>query len=166
MKWTLYQVLTLVLLSLLMWGLEFISDKRAFQFQSAGWAVVIPGYATVLIIALVISCFFLIFLFEAKKEKSIFQNSAWRKMPVICLITGLFSVFLFIAAGAFGPLFEWVEQWRFLLYIFFVYFLLLLFLFIFSLEHRNKGYRRPYEKTIKISYFWTLILFVAFYLLL
>lgn len=58
-------------------------------------------------------------------------------MPKICVTVGILSVILFLIGGTVGPVMAWVEQWRSLLYVFLIYFLFLIFLFIFSIEHKR-----------------------------
>ncbi|QOY35514.1 hypothetical protein AWH56_022990 [Anaerobacillus isosaccharinicus] len=165
MKWSIFQVVTVSFIFLFMWFLEHISGNRTIQPSNGEWTAVNSSYMTFLILALVVSCFYLLFLFEAKKAKTIFESSVWSRMPKICIIGGALSAILFIIGGTLGPIFEWVQQWRFLLYIFLVYFLLLVYVFIFSVEHKNKEFKKPYEKTILSSYFWTIAIFIVLFFL-
>jgi len=142
-----------------MWYLEYITGNRTIQISSG--TAVNSSFVTFFIVALVISCFYLLFLFEAKKKKSIFASKVWAIMPIISINLGGLSTILFIIGGAIGPVFDWVQQWRFLLYIFFVYFLLLVFVFIFSIEHKKQRFKKSHEKAIHISYSWTLVLFLV-----
>ena len=59
----------------------------------------------------------------------------------------------------------WVEQWRFTIYVFLVYFLFLIFLFIFSFEYKKQRTSQQSQKSIHISYAWTLLVFFVLYFL-
>ncbi|UCZ53484.1 hypothetical protein LGQ02_01395 [Bacillus shivajii] len=159
MKWSILQISTAFAIIAIMAVLEFQTGYRTMEPTTGQWTPVYSAYVTFFIIALVISCFYFLFLFEAKKEKSLFSRKMWGNMPKKVLIVGALSAVLFIALGATGMVFEWVEEWRFLLYIFLVYFLFLIYVFIFSFEHKMKKFAKPYEKTAFISYIWTLLLF-------
>ena len=166
MKWSLFQLLTLTFIIFIMWFLEYITGNRTIQISSGEWTAVNSSLVPFFIVALLMSCFYLLFLFEAKKEKSIFASKVWTNMPIIFITLGVLSSILFIIGGAMGPVFEWVQQWRFLVYIFLVYFLLLVFLFIFSIEHKKQGLKKPYEKSVHVSYSWTLVIFLVLFVFL
>ncbi|WP_047980952.1 hypothetical protein [Ornithinibacillus contaminans] len=165
MKWSLYQILMISLIVVSMWSLEYISGNKTIQPVSGEWTAVNSAYGTFFIVALVVTFFYLIFLFEAKKEKSCLNHPIWTIMPKISVIVGILSTILFIIGGTIGPIMTWVEQWRSLLYVFFVYFLFLIFLFIFSFEHKKQRASQQSQKSIHISYIWTLILFFVLYFL-
>lgn len=165
MKWSLYQILMVFLIIVSMWLLEYTSENTSNQPVSEGWTAVNSAFDTFFIVALVVTFFYLIFLFEAKKEKSFLNHSIWSVMPKICIAIGILSVILFIIGGTMGPIMTWVEQWRSLLYVFLVYFLFLIFLFIFSLEHKKQRSSQQSEKTIHTSYIWTLLLFFFLFFL-
>lgn len=163
MKWSLYQILMIIFIVVSMWLLEYTSENRTVQSTSGEWTAVISPYATFFIVALVVTFIYLIFLFEAKKDKSFLNHSIWNNMPKISVILGIVSVILFIIGGTIGPVMTWVEQWRSLLYVLFVYFLFLIFLFIFSIEHKNQRATKHRQRSIHISFIWTLLLFFVLY---
>ncbi|MGJ9460634.1 hypothetical protein [Oceanobacillus sp. CF4.6] len=165
MKWSLYQILMISLIVVSMWSLEYISGNRTTQPMSGEWTAVNSAYGTFFIVALVVTFFYLIFLFEAKKEKSFLNHPIWAIMPKISVIVGILSTILFIIGGTIGPVMTWVEQWRSLLYVFFVYFLFLIFLFIFSIEHKNQRSPQQSKKSIHFSFVWTLLLFFVLFFL-
>lgn len=68
-KWTIYQILMLFLIFFQMWFLEYINEIRIIQHSPNGWSAINSAFVTFLIMALVITCFYLIFLFESKKKK-------------------------------------------------------------------------------------------------
>lgn len=165
MKWSLYQILMILFIVVSMWLLEYTSENRTAQSTSGEWTTVISSYGTFFIVALVVTFIYFIFLIEAKKDKSVLRYPFWENMPKITVAVGILSVILFIVGGTMGPIMTWVEQWRSLLYVFFVYFLFLIFLFIFSLEHKKERASQQNQKSIHISYVWTLLAFFAIYFL-
>ncbi|MGM0845621.1 MAG: hypothetical protein ACQEUT_11640 [Bacillota bacterium] len=166
MKWSILQILAAFLMAVLMWGLEINSESINLQTSSGGWTAVNSPLLTFLMIVLIMTGIYLIFLFEAKKDSPIFRLSIWLRMPAILVAAGVLSVILFILGGTIGPLMEWVSQWRFLLYVFLIYFLLLIFLFIFSIELKRQKGTQTFEKTVHISFVWTLVLLFALFFLL
>ncbi|MDQ0159995.1 hypothetical protein [Alkalibacillus salilacus] len=107
MKWSIYQLLTFSLIVLFMWFLEYINQKGTNPTSSGEWTAVNSTYMTFLTVALVITLFYLIFLFEAKKDNSLLDRSLWKVMPTICIVAGIVSVILFLIGGTFGPIMEW-----------------------------------------------------------
>jgi heme/copper-type cytochrome/quinol oxidase subunit 2 len=148
-----------------MWLLEFASEDSTVQSTSGEWTTVISSYGSFFIVALIVTFIYFIFLFEAKKDNSLLIHPIWRKMPKISVIIGILSVILFIVGGTVGPVMSWVEQWRSLFYVFLVYFLFLVFLFIFSFENKKQRASQQSQKSIHISYIWTLLLFFVLYFL-
>lgn len=130
------------------------------------WNAVTSPYITFFVVVLVLTCFYVLFLSGAKKKNNIFEHSIWGKMPKICIAVGVISVVLFIVGGTVGPLMTWVAQWRFLLHVLLIYFLFLVFLFIFSFEHKGQRFKQRSEKTIHISYICTLVLFFVLFILM
>ncbi|HLR03265.1 MAG TPA: hypothetical protein VK111_11030 [Virgibacillus sp.] len=102
---------------------------------------------------------------KQKKKRVLLEHPVWRKMPIICIVVGVLSVILFIIGGTVGSITVWIEQWRFLLYVFLVYFLFLVFLFIFSVEHKKQTASRKTVTTIHISLVWTLLMFFVLFFL-
>lgn len=165
MKWSFYQLGMFLFLVIAMWLLEYSSENRAVQSASGEWTVVISSYGTFVAVSLVLTFIYFIFLFEAKKDKSLLHHPIWANMPKVTVIVGVLSVILFIVGGTIGPIMIWIEQWRSLLYVFLVYFLFLLFLFIFSSEHKKERASQHSQKSIHISYIWTLVVFFGLYFL-
>lgn len=165
MKWSLYQVLMILFMVVSMRLLEYTSENRTVQSTSGEWTIVNSSYTTFFIVALVVTFIYFIFLFEMKKKKSFFSHPVWINMPIICVTVGIISIILFIVGVTVGPVMVWVEEWRILLYVFLIYFLFLVFLFIFSIEHKKQRYSQQHEKTIHISFIWTLLLFFALFIL-
>lgn len=165
MKWSLYQIIMILLIVVSMWLLEYTSEGSTVHSTSGEWTTVISSYSTFFIVALVVTFIYFIFLFEAKKDKSLLNHPIWTNMPKISAIVGILSVILFIVGGTIGPIMIWVEQWRSLFYMFLVYFLFIIFLFIFSFEHKRQRASQLSQRSIHISFIWTLLLFFVLYFL-
>ncbi|WP_184351834.1 hypothetical protein [Salirhabdus euzebyi] len=166
MKWIIYQILTLSIIVFFMWILDYINENRTIQHSSSEWTAVNSTFITFYIIAFIVSCFYLLFLFEAKKDNGLFDRSFWAVMPKMCVIIGVLSIILFLTGGTIGPIMVWIEQWPSLIYVFFIYFLFLIFLFIFSIEHKKHRYKQRKEKTVHISFTWTILLFFVLFFLI
>lgn len=159
-KWLGFQIITVILLVCLMWLLELFSDKRT-NLVTGQWSAVNSSLITFLIIGLVITCFYFIFLLESKKKNNFLQSTIWPNMPKLCVGIGVISVILFLIGGTIGPLGTWIEHWRSFIYVFMIYFLFLIYLFIFSIEYKKERS----NKSIHISYLWTLTLFFVMFVI-
>ncbi|CEG27168.1 hypothetical protein BN1002_02024 [Bacillus sp. B-jedd] len=102
--------------------LEMNADNRVASSFS-DWTPANNIYITFIIVTVILTCFYLIFIFEAKKRNSILERSFWNLMPKISISVGVLSIILFLVGGTVGPIMTWVEQWRSLLYVFLIYFL-------------------------------------------
>ena len=140
-----------------------LNEGNRIVSSSSNWAPANNIYITFIIVTVVLSCFYLIFLFESKKSNNILERSFWNLMPKISISVGVVSIILFLVGGTVGPIMTWVEQWRSLLYVFLIYFLFLIFLFIFSIEHKKQRNNNRINKTILTSYIWTIVLFFVIF---
>ncbi|WP_218240645.1 hypothetical protein, partial [Pseudomonas sp. 2822-17] len=134
-KWTIYQCLTVVSLLVIFFLAEINAGSVNITVSSEQITPFNNGITYFLFVGIILGCFYLLFLFEAKKGSNFFSRSVWGKMPWITFTLGIVSLILFMLSALLGPLFQWVEQWRYLIYIFFSYFLLILFVFTFSLVY-------------------------------
>ncbi|QDI92281.1 hypothetical protein EPH95_14700 [Salicibibacter halophilus] len=102
-------------------GVLILSRWTIFQFFILGFLIMVMSlvelfsglfgltefpFLPVTFILLVIICFYLLFLFENKKENHIFSSSLWLKMPMLTGILGAISATLFIIGVEFFPLFD------------------------------------------------------------
>ncbi|SFJ76490.1 hypothetical protein SAMN04487936_10494 [Halobacillus dabanensis] len=165
MKWTIYQLLVMIGVTFFMWGMENINNENLIAQPPGEWTAVNSPLLTFLATGLLITGFYFIFLFEVKKKKNRFQHPVWIYMPQLCMAIGGVSFVLFLIGGTIGPLGGWVEQMRSLLYLILAYFLFLIFLFIFSFEHKRNRSAQATEKTIHLTFFWTLMLFFGLFFL-
>ncbi|WP_406945556.1 hypothetical protein ACJA3J_03660 [Halobacillus sp. SY10] len=164
MKWSIYQIFVFIGMALIMWILESTLLGHIGVEITRGEGAVYSPLITFLVLILFITCFYILFLFEAKKGHK-FQQSIWTYMPSICMFIGGTSIVLFLLGGTIGPIGGWIEQVRSLFYVFLSYFLFLIFLFIFSFEHKRKRFEQSPERTVHLSYFWTLVLFFSLFFL-
>jgi hypothetical protein len=159
-KWLGLQIITVIFLVCLMWLLELFSDKRT-HLITGQFSAINSSFITFIIVGLVITCFYFIFLFESKKKSNFLQSTKWASMPKLCVGLGVLSVILFLIGGTMGPLGTLVDHWRSLIYVFMIYFLFLIYLFIFSIEFKKE----KSKKSIHISYLWTMILFFVMFVI-
>lgn len=156
-KWTIYQGLILLAFIGVLYLAEVLSGELNLTVSSGNSTLINSGFGFFIFSGIVLSCFYLLFLFEAKKGKQLFSHPLWNKMPVIIVGVGTVSVFIFMFSSFLGPLFQWTEQWRFLIYIFFSYFLFLLFVFVFSTVRNSRMKGEGNEKAAHLAYLWTAV---------
>ncbi|KMJ55813.1 hypothetical protein AB685_25280 [Bacillus sp. LL01] len=160
-KWSTFQVLIVANMILFMFMLERMVSSHTFQPPTAGGGAVNTSFSTLLVYTIILLGLYLLFLFEAKKNRALFRHRAWLKMPQLTLLIALIAASIFILMATMGPLFNWVVQYRFLLYILGVFFLLVTFLFVFSLIHKRRFQTRHVESSIHWSLIWTALVFMG-----
>jgi len=77
-------------------------------------------------------------------------------MPKFIIIIGTLSALGFILAGNLGPLMDWAQQWRFLIYLFAVYFLFLYFILVLSIVRNYQIDKQRGKKTVHHAFMWSL----------
>lgn len=164
MKWSVYQIFVMIGMALFMWILESSLLNHTGVEMTRGQGAVYSPLLTFVVLSFFITGFYIIFLFEAKKAHK-FLQPIWTYMPSLCIFIGGTSVVLFLLGGTIGPIGGWIEQARSLFYVFLSYFLFLIFLFIFSFEHKRKQFEQSPERTVHLSYFWTVMLFLGLFFL-
>jgi heme/copper-type cytochrome/quinol oxidase subunit 2 len=162
-KWSTFQVLIVANMILFMFMLERMVSSHTFQPPTAGVGVgaVNTGFSTILVYTIILLGLYLLFLFEAKKNRALFRHRAWLKMPQLTLLIALIAASIFILMATMGPLFNWVMQYRFLLYIVGVFFLFMTFLFVFSLIHKRRFHHPHVESSVHWSLVWTALVFMG-----
>ncbi|MDV2684590.1 hypothetical protein RYX56_09425 [Alkalihalophilus lindianensis] len=160
-KWSTFQVLIVANMILFMFMLERMVSSHTFQPPTAGGGAVNTGFSTLLVYTIILLGLYLLFLFEAKKNRALFAHSAWLKMPQLTLLIAIVAASAFIGLATMGPLFNWVLHVRFLLYIVGVFFLFITFLFVFSLIHKRRFHHRHVESSVHWSLIWTILVFIG-----
>ena len=150
-RWSLLQIIILCFLTGFMVFTEVFSSNEHVVSTPGR----VDGLGPLLFTWLVLSCFYLIFLLEAKKENEFFNHPLWGKAPVLIIAFSLVSLTVFMLAFFWIPLFDLVQEWRLLIYVFVCYFLFLFFIFIFAMVHKNSSEGQQHEKTIHLSLLWS-----------
>ncbi|MCM3491690.1 hypothetical protein M3689_20645 [Alkalihalophilus marmarensis] len=164
-KWSTFQILVIANVILFMFMLERMVSSRTIQPPTAGEPAVNSSLSTLIVYIAILIGVYLLFLFEAKKNRDIFRHKAWLKMPQVSFLIAIASTILFLVMATIGPLFAWVEQFRFLLYLLGSLFLFMTYLFIFSLIHKSRFDEKRVEGAVHWSLIWTTVLFAGtFYL--
>lgn len=154
-RWTIYQFILLIALivSLSIIDLIFTVNQIVSDYDTA--------YLMLLFHFWILFFIYLFFLFETKKEKSLFSKPIWSKMPLIIFALGVLSFGLFIYTAMNGSLMNVIAQSAWFVFSFFIYFYLLVFVFIFSIEFKRTKTKRNVEKTVHLSFLWTTLLLVG-----
>ncbi|AOM83511.1 hypothetical protein [Salisediminibacterium beveridgei] len=155
-KWHFYQGLTVAALIGIFILAELIRGTMNPGASAQASGQVNSGIPLILFVGIVVGCFYLIFLFETKKENNLFVHDVWRKMPFIVFGVGAVSLIIFMIAFATGPLFHWTQDWGYLIYGLMSYFIFLVFVFVFSVVSKNRDHEERDEKTAHLAYLWTL----------
>lgn len=155
-KWTFYQLLGLIALIILFYFTEGL--RKDFAVSPSGKFAVFSIAAMIFVL---VTWLYIIFCFQLKKTPNIMKHKAWRMMPFIIIVIGLISIVMFIFCVTMGP--DWIGQWKGLLYVSIMYFMILFYFFVISIVHKLSGSN---EHVIHHSYLWTVgLLLVAIFLI-
>ncbi|WP_416148334.1 hypothetical protein ACM26V_19230 [Salipaludibacillus sp. HK11] len=151
-RWTIFQFLTA---SLLIGILAFVENQSGTTTVAAGTPIN-SRLSIFLFITGILGCFYLMFLFQTLKTNTFFHHSFWKNVPILIMVIGVLSTIAILFTGTLGPLFEWVQQWRFLIYLFVVYFLLLYFVLVLSIVRNYQLDNDLGRKTTHLAFGWSL----------
>ncbi|PKG44833.1 MULTISPECIES: hypothetical protein [unclassified Planococcus (in: firmicutes)] len=152
-KWTVYQAAALT-------GLIGLAVLAEFYSLDIGNALASGAISSMLIVLTFIllstSLIHLFFVFHSKKSERFLSHPLWNKMNVLSGLVLVFSVVVFISAGMFTPLNDWITDGRWILYGILYLFLFLYSLFVLSVVHKVKQ-RSAKETKIEISFGATVV---------
>ncbi|WP_088075327.1 hypothetical protein [Litchfieldia alkalitelluris] len=147
---------------------ESLSGHRYFVIPQGSSEVTIftSGLLPFLFVTVIIGCFYVITYLETKKNNRFFSSKVWNKMPAISFAVLVISIFQFMLFLLLGPGFEWIEEWRILLYFSLCFFLFLYFIFIYSMVHKFSDSSTSAKKKVHYSFLWSNgLLFGALFLI-
>ncbi len=98
------------------------------------------------------------FFFQIEKHKDLFQSVFWNKAPITFIIVAVCLITLFIIFGVTGDLFVWVENQRWLIYLFMTLFISVFYLIVISFV--SKYNNLPPKSIIKVSFYGTFLFIV------
>lgn len=154
-QWTLYQILTFFIL--------IISLLMLYNWFDQG---IKPGNYSLpfgILFFLVITWMYTMMLLQQQKHPSFLDHKLWRRMPIIITIVSVLSLIGFIILVTMGPLMDWIDQGKWLIYIIFIYVIMLYYFFVMSLVYMLSDNR---NRVIHQTYAWSLgLLLVIIFIL-
>lgn len=153
-KWNLFQVINVFLLFVLFFFIETVG-RDLFSYLVINKYVILLQFYIVTIIFVVLGFNYLTIRFQInKKESNIFNTSFWRKAPIFfggCLLL-LCGVFLYF--GLKSGDFSFVEEIRWIIYIFLTLFISFSYLLAVSIAAK---FNDSPKSVIKISFWGTFV---------
>ncbi|RKD75964.1 hypothetical protein ATL39_0174 [Sinobaca qinghaiensis] len=163
-KWSIFQTVLLIMLAGYFYLLETSSTKINDASSAGSFTAINSVYSLLLFIGVVIVCFYLLLFFQQKKNSKFLHSPIWKKMPLLAILSGVVSLFLFILIDISIDLYSLVQNYRIYLYVFISYFLFLVYIFIFSLLSNFIMNDQPKEKTLHFSPWAALGIFIAVFM--
>ena len=139
---------------------DLFNENISVPMSSNQIGLPVPAYMTILFIIVIIGCFYLITIFQFKKKSTILSHSIWNKMHIISSLIFIFSIFILMVLVVGTPLDEWIQKWRWILYLIINYFLFLIYWFILSLVNKYGSKTITKPKKIYFSFLWTVLLLI------
>ncbi|MGY4690875.1 hypothetical protein [Salibacterium sp. K-3] len=146
MLWTIYQVITLVVLAFCTYAAsQMIGGFAASGLETAG--PVNSLFDILLAVTIPITAFYFFILFELNKDNHIFYRRIWKRAPVLFGAAGILSL-----AGLFLLFFQdvlWGEKWAIILL--YQYFLLLFYMFVFAVFFKRMKRIEPVTRAGELA---------------
>ncbi|MFD2706688.1 hypothetical protein [Salibacterium lacus] len=161
MIWTIFQALTLVILGVCTsFGAWWMDTSSTFGPVSTG---PVPSIFDVLLaVAVPLTAFYFLTLFELHKENHIFYQNIWKRAPFLIGTAGLVS---FAALAVWQVAFNnFPDPW--VVIVLYQYFLLLLFLWVFSLFFKRMKQNDTVTKAAELAAtysVWVVLVFLALF---
>lgn len=162
-KWTIYQFLVILTLIILLYLINGFGISIAITGDMSDEGRIFRSVLTAGFLIALVACIYVIMFSQYKKSPNMLNHSIWSKMPMILFAVGFISIVLFLSLGTFGPLLDWIEHIRWLLYVILIYFIWGFFLFVMSIIVKIKGSQ---NQVIDLTFVWTcLILLVSIFIM-
>ncbi|WP_442637215.1 hypothetical protein [Rossellomorea marisflavi] len=136
MKWTMYQVLTIITLIILLFFVDVGDIPINVTPGMNGMAFILMLLGALFILG-VTGCAYLLLMLQLQKKPDLFQARFWKSAPILLLIIGIISITVYLMLGMSGSLFEWVDEQRWIMYGMIVYFIWLFYFWIVSIVNRQ-----------------------------
>lgn len=159
-RWSFFQIIVVLLLISSMFVADIFNQNISTPMGSNQIVLPLPAYMTMLFIILIVGCFYLITIFQFKKNSIILSHSIWNKMHIITSVIFSVSLLIFITLAVITPLDEWIQKWRGLLYLIITYFLFLIYWFILSIVNKYTKNNTPKMHKIHYSFVGTALLLI------
>lgn len=158
LKWTLYQLLIILVLIVLLYLVDGFGISIAITGDTSNEGRIFRSLLIAGVLIALVACIYLIMFFQQKKNPNMLSHPIWSKMPIITFVVGFISIVLFLSLGTFGPLMDWVDHLRWLLYLLAIYFIWLFFLFVLSIIVKIK---RSQYRVLDLTFLWTCLLLLV-----
>lgn len=136
MKWTMYQVLTIITLIILLFFVNVGDIPINVTPGMNGMAFILMLLGALFILG-VTGCAYLLLMLQLQKKPDLFQARFWKSAPILLIIIGVISITVYLMLGLSGSLFEWVDGHRWIMYVLLVYFIWLFYFWIVSIVNRQ-----------------------------
>jgi len=136
MKWTMYQVLTILSLIILLFFVDVADVPISVAPGNDGMAFILMLLGALFILSIT-GCAYLLLMLQLQKKPDLFQARFWKSAPILLIIIGIVSITVYLMLGMSGSLFEWVDEQRWIMYGMIVYFIWLFYFWIVSIVNRQ-----------------------------
>lgn len=157
-KWTLYQLLIILVFVVSLYFVNAFGASVAITGDTSNSGRVFKSLLTAGVLIALVVCINLIMYFQQKNYPNMLNHPIWSKMPILTFAVGFISIVLFLSLGTFGPLMEWIDHIRWLLYLLAIYFVWLFFLFVMSIIVKVK---RTKAHVLDLTFGWTCIILLV-----
>ncbi|GGK08254.1 hypothetical protein GCM10007063_33310 [Lentibacillus kapialis] len=158
-KWTIYQFLVILTLIILVYLVNGLGISVAITEDTSNEGRIFRSILTAGFLIALVACIYVIIFCQHKKRPNMLSHSIWSKTPTILFAVGFISIVLFLSLGTFGPLLDWIEHVRWLLYVILIYFIWGFFLFVMSIIVKIKGSQ---NRVIEHTFVWTCLILLVF----
>ncbi|MDQ0353049.1 putative membrane protein [Alkalibacillus filiformis] len=150
MRYTIYQVIVLAGLVLL----AFVTEQLETFGVNDGSEFFLYIIGLLAYIAIVVSCFSLIFYWQTKKSETFLIHPIWEKMPILITIVFFLSAVVLIFLMEFGG-YQLVSEYRGLMYLLIYYFIFLLNIMGVAIVYKVSQDKLSKRQIIERSGVWT-----------
>ncbi|CDQ20840.1 hypothetical protein SAMN05192559_10823 [Halobacillus karajensis] len=150
-------MLSIIGLFAFFFSVETIGSDLFTSFVSNNNSTFIQFSVGLLILVLLGFSFFLTSFQNKKYEGNIFKSNFWRSAPFIFVIAETLLIVLFIVFGVTGDLFVWVENQRWIIYLFMTSFILILYLAVVSIVAR---FNESSQSILKVSFYGSFLFLI------
>ncbi|MFA1819967.1 hypothetical protein ACDX78_07210 [Virgibacillus oceani] len=164
-RWTLFQGVIIALLAVVAFIADIFKKDIAVPINSSTGT---SGQMlmTFLFIVVVIGLLSLLMYFQTEKSDTFLKHPLWDKMYILMPILFAISLVVILSILLIEPLNHFVQNNRWVLYVFIYYVLFLLHVAVLALIHKAKKNIITNQNKIKYSFIWTTFaLFVILFML-
>ncbi len=135
-RWTLLQVVTISLLGIVAFITDLFKEEIAISQSTANSDMIIRLLMTLLFLIIVIGLISLLIYFQTKKSPKFLINPIRNKVHIFISLLFVISLMAFMSISL--TYIEFVQNNRWVIYMFLYYFVLLINIIVLSILHRKK----------------------------